>query len=215
MSTQFIIVRHGESKANKKHLYAGLYDLGLTKNGIKHAKYAVEGLKKRHIDAVYTSPLPRAEVTAMYIAAAKKLPLHVEYDLHEYDFGVYDGKPYNPPQSFIDEGDEYMVTAYRDFRKWNYKGGESVKKAAYRFKAALEKIAKANDGKTVVIVSHAAVLASFATFNCADWDEDKLITKEHVPNASFTFVTYTSGKFDITDYGNCDHLHGNVVRFKL
>ena len=211
MSTEFIIIRHGESVANKRDLFAGTLDLGLTRIGRKQARITAAWLKRRKIDAVYTSPFPRASATAMYIAKAKKLPMRVCDGIKEIDNGIYEGKKFS--FAMFDD-DPRMKGKLDDFAAWDFTGGETVKGVAARFYAAMEEIAKQNEGKTVAIVTHSTALAAFVSLVNADGDFDEMSHAGTIPNASLVFCRYSAGKFHIDEYGFTDHLKGHVTNFK-
>ena len=58
-----VLVRHGESEWNKKNLFTGWRDVGLTENGIAEARAAGRKLKAQglHFDIAFTSALVRAQ----------------------------------------------------------------------------------------------------------------------------------------------------------
>ena len=62
--TCFILLRHGETEANKAGILQGWYESPLDENGIRQVECAAEYLKERHIDAIYCSDLQRAIQTA-------------------------------------------------------------------------------------------------------------------------------------------------------
>ena len=77
---------------------------------------------------------------------------------------------------------------------------------------AAEKTARANDGKTVVVATHAGALrALFAVFKNIPNDEVHLTTS-WVPNASISKVEYDNGKWTLVVEGFVEHLGDNVTR---
>ena len=60
-----VLVRHGESDWNKKNLFTGWRDIGLTEQGIKEAREAGRKLKAQGLkfDLAFTSALVRAQRT--------------------------------------------------------------------------------------------------------------------------------------------------------
>jgi broad specificity phosphatase PhoE len=210
MATEFILIRHGESVANKRDLFAGTLDLGLTRLGRKQARITAAWLRRRKIDAIYSSPYPRAETTAMYLAKAKKLPMRVCDGVKEINNGIYEGKKF----SFsMFEDDPKMKGKLDDFASWDFTGGETVKGVAARFYAAMVEIAEQNDGKTVAVATHSTALAAFVSLVKADCDFDKMTHSEMIPNASLAFCRYENGKFHIDEYGFTGHLKGHVTNF--
>lgn len=91
-------VRHGESEANSKELFAGRWDVPLTETGKQQAALAAEQLKRLGIDCIVSSPLLRARQTAEIIADIIKYPRQkiVFSDLFlERDYGDLQGRPWH------------------------------------------------------------------------------------------------------------------------
>lgn len=108
-------VRHGESEANLKHVFAGQRDdTALTAEGEAQAKNAGDELRATGLtfDRIVTSPLQRTRRTAEIIAVELGLPAEaivVEPRLAEYDMGALTGKPIHeitPKELVSSEGAE-------------------------------------------------------------------------------------------------------------
>jgi probable phosphoglycerate mutase len=91
-------IRHGESEANLKHVFAGQKDDSpLTEKGIEQAK--AEGLKIKDmgltLDKVISSPLERAFDTAKIVCEIIGYDKEIEIDprITEYDMGTLTGTP--------------------------------------------------------------------------------------------------------------------------
>lgn len=61
------MIRHGESMWNEKNLFTGCVDVPLTKKGIEEAIEAGKRICNIPVDAIYTSALIRAQMTAMLL----------------------------------------------------------------------------------------------------------------------------------------------------
>ena len=66
---KFVVVRHGETMANRTGLLQGQTECPLNDNGRAQAAAAGERLKDMHFDAAYASTLSRAWETAEIITA--------------------------------------------------------------------------------------------------------------------------------------------------
>jgi 2,3-bisphosphoglycerate-dependent phosphoglycerate mutase len=78
MEAQLILMRHGQSVWNKKNLFTGWVDIGLSEEGIKESIDGGEKIKDMPIDAIFTSTLFRAQMTlalAMLHHKSGKIPL--------------------------------------------------------------------------------------------------------------------------------------------
>jgi broad specificity phosphatase PhoE len=105
-------VRHGESEANERKVFAGQRDDSLlTNKGREQAKATAqeiikEGLK---IDVIYSSPLKRAYETAEIIAKEIGFDVSkiiIEKRITEYDMGSLTGTPWHTISSSILVGAE-------------------------------------------------------------------------------------------------------------
>ena len=88
-----LLIRHGENDYTKKHKLAGhLPDVHLNERGQKQAQDLADALKEVPIKAIYSSPLERAQETAMPIATARRLEVQTEAGLIETNVGKWQGK---------------------------------------------------------------------------------------------------------------------------
>ena len=88
-----LLIRHGENDFTKKHKLAGhLPDVHLNERGQKQAQDLADALKDVPIKAIYSSPLERAQETAMPIATARRLEVQTEAGLIETNVGKWQGK---------------------------------------------------------------------------------------------------------------------------
>lgn len=200
---KFIIVRHGYSEFNKEHRFSGQADIAL--DGIGHsqarsvAKFVLENF---HIDTVYSSDLLRAYDTAMPLAEALQLPIVKDIELRELDVGEWEGM-------LITEVAEKYPDSFNIY-KTNIglarpDGGESYPELAKRVSDAFAKIAKKNEGKTVLVATHGGVIRAL---RCA-WlgiQREEYQNVPHVPNASITIAEYSDGKGVFTKIGLDDFL---------
>lgn len=93
LKVKLILIRHGESIANKYGIYQGQsYDIGLTPKGKCQAELVAKRLKDFNIQAIYTSPLQRARETAEIIATEYKLSIIVDKNLIEISHGKWEGE---------------------------------------------------------------------------------------------------------------------------
>ena len=103
--TKFILVRHGQSKANEGGFLAGVTDVPLSTLGERQAKAVSEYILKTYkVDVIYSSPLERACNTVMGVADELNLPIIKETDLREFDFGKWEGLPLEEIKNNFDDG---------------------------------------------------------------------------------------------------------------
>ncbi len=154
--TKLIIVRHGHSTANDSHCFAGVSDASLTAVGKQQAEYVGEYLAAReHIDKIYTSGMTRTVQTAMPTATRLGLPLHTEKGLREIFAGLWESLPYKELDRLYH--DDWMGWIF-DSSHARCTGGESTRQLYYRIKEAVFRLAEANEGKTLLLVTHSTPL---------------------------------------------------------
>ena len=209
MMTKLIFVRHGQSEANEQGIFAGQADVPLTALGRRQAaELAAFVLREYAVDAVYSSDLQRARGTVCAIAEALRLPVAAERSLREIDGGAWDGKKI-----------EEVARLYpADYALWRSDiglsrctGGESVAQLQARAVSAAARIAAANEGKTVLIATHACFLRAMQCY----WQRLPLGAMKNVPwvpNASVTEVDYSAGSQRIVRLGEASFLGGDVTR---
>ena len=88
------IARHGQTDLNKKKLMQGRTDALLNRIGIEQAKQSRRSIGDVHFDAVYSSPLKRAQMTGAIIGNVDLSEIIVDQRLIETNFGVYEKKRY-------------------------------------------------------------------------------------------------------------------------
>lgn len=205
--TNLIFVRHGESLANKDDVCIGHTDLDLSETGKIQAELTAEYIIKNFkVDKIYSSDLKRAYNTAKAVADKLGIPVIAEQNLREVYFGQWE---YRKIQDLIDneEGFKFWKS---DISKTKCPGGEPVAHMYDRILAAVEKIAKENDGKTVLIASHATPIRAIQCA-CEGKTMEHMKNISWVSNASVSTATYQDGKFTIIEFSQDSHLGGLVT----
>lgn len=185
--TRMIFVRHGESVGNNEKRFYGNFDKGLTDLGKKQADKTGEYLKNTHIDCAYASDLGRAYDTGLRVAAYHKgLEVIPNTGLRE----IYAGKWENMLFSEIETvyADEYHIWR-NDIYNAKPTDGEAVADLCLRVRDAVWEIARANEGKTVLLALHATPIRSLE----CEWRGEKYeCMKNHpwVKNASVSIIDY-------------------------
>lgn len=201
--TRLIVVRHGESEGNAKNEFHGQYNSDLTEKGHRQAECTAVYLDKFRIDAIYASDIRRAFSTAKHTADRRGMTVIPDAGLREINAGEWE------QMKFDDIAARYPET-YRTWREdiahCRCPGGESVEELRDRVKAAFERIAAENDGKNVMIATHATPLR---VMRCV-WKNEPLTTMttaKWVPNASVSVVDYDNhGNYEVILYGESEHL---------
>jgi broad specificity phosphatase PhoE len=90
-ATRLYVVRHGQTERSARMVYSGRADVLLTRTGSEQARLAGQKLSTASVDAIYSSPLVRAQETARAIAEATGAPFAVDPRLIEVDYGPIEG----------------------------------------------------------------------------------------------------------------------------
>ena len=154
--TKFIIVRHGQSEANLKEIYAGRFNVPLTETGRKQAALVTEYvLKTYRVDAVFSSPLLRTRETVKKISEKANVPLQICEGIAEIYGGDWEGKTL-PGIAKTYTKDALLWK--NDIGNSRPTGGESFAEVQARADKALRDIAKTHENQNVVIGTHGGVI---------------------------------------------------------
>ncbi|WP_031518610.1 histidine phosphatase family protein [Streptomyces sp. NRRL F-5123] len=85
---ELVLIRHGETEWSRSGQHTSYTDLPLTEKGEAQARSLAPLLASRHVSCVLTSPLQRARDTAKLAGLEHGM---VDPDLHEWDYGGYEG----------------------------------------------------------------------------------------------------------------------------
>lgn len=149
------VTRHGETEWNTLKRMQGHLDSPLTEMGCKQASWLGERLRTLELQYMYSSPSGRALQTASVINEHHGLPIVTVEAFKEIYLGEWEGKT-QPEIEAMDaaEYDHFWHVPER----YRSKSGESFEAVIERAGAALEQLAEAHPGGTVLVVAHAVVL---------------------------------------------------------
>jgi probable phosphoglycerate mutase len=204
--TNIYLIRHGESEGNRLRFFLGHSDLDLTEKGHEQAERTAEFLDSINADVIYSSDLKRAYNTALHTAKRKGMEIIKSKNLREVFAGEWENRSFD--ELLIEYKDEYSV--FRDnIGRAHPTGGESVAELQTRFVSELKRIALENEGKSVLVFTHATPIRSTkAAFDGLSLDE-----MQSVPwpsNASVTHVECVDGEFSVTAY-SINHFMGEIA----
>ncbi len=202
--TRILLVRHGESEANQKDIFAGHLDAKLTEKGLEQAKLTAEYIAETYkADKAYASDLQRAFVTGKTIADRLGLEITPTKQMREIEAGKWDGMVF----------DDIVKVYPEDFGKWTTDignacctDGESVAELAKRIMKELNRIADENEGRTVLVASHATPIRVAVTSIKYDGDITLMNTVPWVSNASVSIIEKDNGKWSIVSLSEDKHL---------
>lgn len=201
--TTILMIRHGESQANRQGVFAGHYDVPLEPNGLEQAKATARFIADNYtVSKVYASDLKRAFVTGKTLSDLVGVPIIPDDRLREIRAGKWDGMHF--ADIMTEYSDAYNVWM-TDIGNAVTTDGESVKELAERIKEVLTEISLQNDGATVAVATHATPIRIMQTLiQKGTLDEMKNI--KWVSNASVTELVYNNGNFECKAVGLDSHL---------
>lgn len=145
------LLRHGETQFNADgNRYCGRTDIPLTAKGIAQANAVFEQLKGKKIDAVYSSPLMRANYTAKIAAGSESV--QVDERIIEIDFGNWEGKR---REEFVAENPG-LWQLWSDNPAINAAGGngETASQVVTRVDNFFKEMLAKHKDQTIMVVGH-------------------------------------------------------------
>jgi probable phosphoglycerate mutase len=198
--TRLVLVRHGATEHSAAGRFSGRNTLPLDERGREQAAR----LAKRRfgeVAAVVSSPLLRAVETAEAIAGPLGLPVDVNDDLIETDFGVWEGLTF---AEALDADPDVL-------RKWHGSldvappGGESFAEVGERVERARADLAASYPDSTVVVVSHVTPIKLLV---CTALEAPPVgLFRLHLDTASVSVVDYyADGNASVRLVNDTSHL---------
>lgn len=182
---RIILVRHGETEANRRRCFAESDEIPLTGAGRLQAHRLALRLAREFRPAVLlSSTFFRARETSDIIARILDLQTETIAGIHERDFGCLKGHPYERM------GDQMSLdSSYDPARAWMWapEGGESQEEVRLRAAAVLDVLRIRYAGQQVVVVCHGAVIQAVCAHVTGAWNETNV-----PPNCGIVVLEYTA-----------------------
>ena len=154
-STRLLLLRHGEVEARYLRAFGGRLDMELSERGHVQAKALADHLRRWPIDAIYVSPMKRAQQTVAPLAASTGHAPATLAGLREVDFGDWTGLTWEQVQ------ERFQVSAW----EWLHKleqgaipGAETTHQFRERVEPCLRDILQRQPGQSVAVVCHGGVI---------------------------------------------------------
>ena len=205
-ATRIIAIRHGETAWNVDSRLQGHLDIPLNDVGLWQARQAALALADEPIDAIYSSDLQRAWVTARAIAETTQAPLTAHQGLRERSFGVLQGHTCEELEAKEPE------QAYR-WRKrdpaFAPEGGESLIALRERITTTTYALAAQHVGGQIVLVAHGGVLD--VLYRAATRQDIQAPRTWQLGNAAINRLLWTPDGLSLVGWADTQHLD-NAVR---
>ncbi|NDD30605.1 MAG: histidine phosphatase family protein [Proteobacteria bacterium] len=195
------LLRHGETDWNSAHRWQGQTDVPLNAAGMKQAGRVAHRLRAERFDAVYSSDLGRARMTAL-LAYPHGTPIF-DMRLRELSFGKLEGKRWDD----MTQVERRVVETW-----WNdpyadcLPDGESYKQLEERLVEWRSTLPKAG---RFLVVTHGGPIRSLL------WEIMGVPRNRSwtvlLDNCSLTRLSYHEERATVVTVNDCAHLDDNVV----
>ena len=197
MTSRIVLVRHGESKDNRRDLMSGLASCaGLSEHGEEQVRFLAERWEGDGFrpDVIMTSGVRRARETAAILGQRLHLVPVIDNELRELEMGEWEGDTWSSHH-------DYVNRMWSDDHELRFgETGESINEAYDRMEAALLKVVANYPDQIIVVVTHAYAMFA-ATDRLLHEPNDALVM-----NASLTELQNDHGRWTLVRYNDHSHL---------
>ncbi len=200
--TEIYLIRHAQAEGNRFRIMQGHWDGGVSEQGRRQIELLSERLRGLSFDAVYSSDLYRACLTASAVFRPLGLPLRTDPALREINVGPWERQFFG---NLLHDQPESARTFLSDPARWQLPGAETFSQVTERALPVLEAIARRHEGGRAAVVSHGVtircVLARILGLGLRD--------RERLPmllNTSVTVLRWENGSFSLSLFNDASHL---------
>jgi broad specificity phosphatase PhoE len=181
---RIILVRHGETEANRRRCFADSDEIPLTDAGrVQSREVALRLSREFRPDVLVSSHFLRARQTSEIIANALGLATEPIQGIHERDFGSLKGHPYERLGEAPSLTEPWL---------WSPPGGESLDDVRRRAMAAMDTLRVRYPGCEIVVVTHGAVIQSICAHITGEWRDTSV-----PPNCGIATILYDVGGWNL------------------
>jgi broad specificity phosphatase PhoE len=152
---RILLIRHGQTDWNVEGRWQGHMDQPLNATGLEQAQALGEYLREKSINAVYSSDLLRARVTAEQIAEMHGLTVKTDARWREQNLGVFQGLTTSEISSKYPEEMRKLRENYLDFAPPEAETRRVMQDRAF---AAYSEIITNESGQDIAVVSHGGTI---------------------------------------------------------
>ncbi|HYL17834.1 MAG TPA: histidine phosphatase family protein [Burkholderiales bacterium] len=200
-TTEFIVVRHGETAWNAEGRIQGHLDSPLNEEGLAQALLLGDRLARESFSQLYSSDLGRALQTVQPIADRSGLRVTRDVQLRERHLGIFQGLTgieceHRSPESyarFKARDPEHVIPE-----------GESIRQVFERVSRVFTGLLLRHAGERVVVVTHGGILDALYRFvNQVPLGKPRDFS---IFNASINIVRCDEGRWTMVRWGDISHL---------
>jgi ribonuclease H / adenosylcobalamin/alpha-ribazole phosphatase len=209
--TTLVLLRHGETAHTREKRFSGSGgdDPPLSVDGQAQARASAErlgvvlGTGPDAVVAVVSSPLQRARQTAEVVAGLLGVPMEVDDDLAECNFGAWEGKTF----AEVEEQWPAELTAWLASTAVPPPRGESFDQVLQRVRAARERLLTRAHARTVVVVSHVTPIKTLVLL-ALEAPARAAYRMELAPASLSTVLWFDDGNASVRSLNDTQHLDG-------
>lgn len=153
--TRLILLRHSEVEASYQRVFGGCIDMGLSPRGHEQAAALAKYLVRWPVDAIYASPMRRAQMTLAPFAAQYSKPATTRPELREVDFGDWTGLTWEQVKA------RHGISAFRwleMLERGAIPNAETGTTWRARVEPCVREIIARHAGQTVAVVCHGGII---------------------------------------------------------
>ncbi|MFA5863566.1 MAG: histidine phosphatase family protein [Phycisphaerae bacterium] len=218
MAKRLLLVRHASTGPEYAGRYVGSTDVPLSAEGLRQAEGLASLVRRSKkytplrsrllkgdqpcmsILRIITSPLRRARQTGETLAGV--VPVEVDADLREIDFGKWEGRTFDQ----IAVSDPQLVDRWANYdSEFAFPGGESTQHFLERVHRVADRMA-ADPAENVLAVTHGGVIRAIICYLLGLPSRNYLLFD--VKPASLTTIELIDGKGVLTGLNDLCHLEG-------
>ncbi len=197
MSTEILLIRHGETEWNKLGKFQGTVDIPLSDEGRSQAMALKKSLHG-DFQAVYASPLVRAMETARILCQDTRQQVIPCEGMKEINFGAWEGLTLDEIKNTYPS----ELAAWRsDEKNGPFVGGDiSIRNASIRAAKAIRAVAEKHPDEKVLIIAHGGIIKA-GLIGLFEW---KMTMYHHfyVGNTAISKVNFRSPDYPILESFN-------------
>lgn len=153
--SRLLLVRHGITEFNNAHRFAGYSDIEMSADGYGQVEKLRDRLANEKIDAIYSSDLRRAVVTAEVISSGHNVDITTCSELREVNYGEAEGLTFKEIGRLYPEVAELITNFSLELK---FPSGESFGEFIKRTSKFLDRLKKHELSETILIASHSGPL---------------------------------------------------------
>lgn len=154
-ATSLFLLRHAEVETKYHRIFGGQIDMELSPLGHEQAATLAKYLQPRTFDAIYASPMKRAQLTLTPLLAGREVKPVILPGLKEVDFGDWTGLSWSQVKEKFDvSAFEWLSLLERDA----IPRAESARTFRTRVEPSAKQILRDHPGQTVAVVCHGGVI---------------------------------------------------------